>query len=152
MQSVDLAKVIGLAWDCGAVTTGPVTVPLVLALGIGIASAAGSGDNSMSGFGIVTLASLFPILGVLGLAFYVHFTYPIDMILAMAEGMQSSTPAWYEQTPFAEAVAGIRAIVPLVLFLAVVLFAVLKEKLPNAKIVLLGFSLIGMMVFNLGKC
>ncbi|MGQ7960397.1 DUF1538 domain-containing protein [Pseudomonas sp. SP16.1] len=32
-----LVKVIGLAWDAGAVTTGPVTVPLVLALGIGIA-------------------------------------------------------------------------------------------------------------------
>jgi len=28
----------GLAWDCGAVTTGPVTVPIVLALGIGIAA------------------------------------------------------------------------------------------------------------------
>ncbi|HNP60919.1 MAG TPA: DUF1538 family protein, partial [Nitrospirales bacterium] len=33
----DLTKVLGLAWDAGAVTTGPVTVPLVLALGIGIA-------------------------------------------------------------------------------------------------------------------
>ena len=29
-----LQPVLGLAWDCGAVTTGPVTVPLVLALGI----------------------------------------------------------------------------------------------------------------------
>ena len=28
-------RIIGLAWDCGGVTTGPVTVPLVLALGIG---------------------------------------------------------------------------------------------------------------------
>ena len=32
----NLAYILGLAWDCGAVTTGPVTVPLVLALGIGI--------------------------------------------------------------------------------------------------------------------
>ena len=31
----ELSKIVGLAWDCGAVTTGPVTVPLVLALGIG---------------------------------------------------------------------------------------------------------------------
>ena len=36
-----LSTVLGLAFDCGAVTTGPVTVPLVLALGIGIANAAG---------------------------------------------------------------------------------------------------------------
>ena len=37
----NLKSILGLAWDCGAVTTGPVTVPLVLSLGIGIASAAG---------------------------------------------------------------------------------------------------------------
>ena len=33
----DLRTILGLAWDCGAVTTGPVTVPLVLSLGIEIA-------------------------------------------------------------------------------------------------------------------
>jgi len=51
-----LSNVLGLAWDSGAVTTGPVTVPLVLSLGIGIAAAAGKGSSSLSGFGIVTLA------------------------------------------------------------------------------------------------
>ncbi len=64
----DIRNVIGLAWDCGAVTTGPVTVPLVLSLGIGIAAAAGKKESGLSGFGIVTLASLFPIIGVLLLA------------------------------------------------------------------------------------
>lgn len=57
--------IIGLAWDSGAVTTGPVTVPLVLALGIGVCRIVGKGDTSAAGFGIVTLASLFPILAVL---------------------------------------------------------------------------------------
>ncbi len=46
MQHPELVHLIGLAWDSGAVTTGPVTVPLVLALGIGIASAAGSGQTA----------------------------------------------------------------------------------------------------------
>ena len=32
----ELAPLIGLAWDCGAVTTGPVTVPILLSLGIGV--------------------------------------------------------------------------------------------------------------------
>jgi hypothetical protein len=70
-----LSPVIGLAWDCGAVTTGPVTVPLVLALGIGVCRIVGK-DNSRgsggadAGFGIVTLASLFPIIAVLVLAIY----------------------------------------------------------------------------------
>ena len=67
-----LNDVLGLAWDCGAVTTGPVTVPLVLALGIGVCRvvSSGSGSGGHSGFGIVTLASLFPILAVLLLALY----------------------------------------------------------------------------------
>lgn len=67
-----LADILGLAWDCGAVTTGPVTVPLVLALGIGVCRvvSSGSGGGGHSGFGIVTLASLFPILAVLLLSLY----------------------------------------------------------------------------------
>lgn len=60
-----LRPIIGLAWDSGAVTTGPVTVPLVLALGIGVCRIVGDGDTSNAGFGIVTLASLFPIIAVL---------------------------------------------------------------------------------------
>jgi hypothetical protein len=65
-----LEPIIGLAWDCGAVTTGPVTVPLVLALGIGVCRIVGSGDSGSAGFGVVTLASLFPILAVLLLGIY----------------------------------------------------------------------------------
>ncbi|WP_269538688.1 DUF1538 domain-containing protein [Cerasicoccus fimbriatus] len=65
-----LAPIIGLAWDCGAVTTGPVTVPLVLALGIGVCRIVGDEDSSNAGFGIVTLASLFPIIAVLMLGLY----------------------------------------------------------------------------------
>ena len=49
-------------------------MPLVLSLGIGIAAAAGKGDSGLSGFGIVTLASLFPVIGVLGLTLYVAST------------------------------------------------------------------------------
>jgi hypothetical protein len=60
-----LRHVLGLAWDCGAVTTGPVTVPLVLALGIGVCRIVSSGGSSNTGFGVVTLASLFPILAVM---------------------------------------------------------------------------------------
>jgi hypothetical protein len=74
-QIPELAAVLGLAWDCGAVTTGPVTVPLVLALGIGVCRvvSSGSGGGGHSGFGIVTLASLFPILAVLLLALF-HYS------------------------------------------------------------------------------
>lgn len=65
-----LKHVLGLAWDCGAVTTGPVTVPLVLALGIGVCRIVSTGGSSNTGFGVVTLASLFPILAVMCYSLY----------------------------------------------------------------------------------
>jgi hypothetical protein len=69
-----LSPVLGLAWDCGAVTTGPVTVPLVLALGIGVCRVVATGGSSNTGFGVVTLASLFPIMAVLILSFQLFST------------------------------------------------------------------------------
>ncbi|MBK1718176.1 DUF1538 domain-containing protein [Thiocystis violacea] len=150
----ELAKVMGLAWDAGAVTTGPVTVPLVLSLGIGIAAAAGRGDSGLSGFGIVTLASLFPIIGVLLLAFYVAGTVTPTEILAIAAmaGTDMGALAWYERSPGVELILGLRAILPLVLFLFIILKFVLKEELPRPREIWLGIALtlIGMCLFNLG--
>jgi hypothetical protein len=151
-QNDELSKMIGLAWDCGAVTTGPVTVPLVLALGIGISSAAGKGSSSLSGFGIVTLASLFPIIGVELLALYVYFVTTPEAIIAAAGVQGAEVLAWYDTTPYVEIVLGIRAIVPLVLFLVVVMTVVLREKIPNRGVIAYGvfLTVIGMVIFNLG--
>ena len=152
----DLRNIIGLAWDCGAVTTGPVTVPLVLSLGIGIAAAAGKGDSGLSGFGIVTLASLFPIIGVLLLSVYVSYAITPEEILEAAKHSAAAAkavePAWYQRSPGEEIVLGIRAILPLVLFLFLVLKMVLKEKLENQGEILYGITLtiIGMSIFNIG--
>ncbi len=152
----DLIVVLGMAWDAGAVTTGPVTVPLVLALGIGIAAAAGKSESGLSGFGIVTLASLFPIIGVLLLTLYVATTVtPAEIIAAAGQAAQAAQEvqlAWYEQSPGIEIVLGIRAILPLVVFLYVVLKLVLREKLanPGQMIYGIGLTIIGMCIFNIG--
>lgn len=150
-----LKEIIGLAWDCGAVTTGPVTVPLVLSLGIGVASAVGKGDSSLSGFGIVTLASLFPILGALCLGIYISLTNTPESIIAAAQasaGAATATVNWWEQTPWNEIVLAVRAIVPLVIFLVIVMKVVLREKIRNAGIISYGIILavVGMGVFNVG--
>jgi len=154
MTSPELSTTLGLAWDCGAVTTGPITVPLVLSLGVGIASAAGKGNSSLSGFGIVTLASLFPIIGVMLLAIYVSFTVSPEAIIATAQSGTAITAAipWYAKTPAAEIISGIRAIAPLVLFLLLVLKLLLREKITGAGIVTYGLvlSLLGMIIFNVG--
>ena len=55
---------LGIAFDSGGVTTGPVTVPILLALGIGICSI-GLSRSKLEGFGMVGLASVGPILAVL---------------------------------------------------------------------------------------
>ncbi|ABK42630.1 protein of unknown function DUF1538 [Magnetococcus marinus MC-1] len=152
----ELTKILGLAWDCGAVTTGPVTVPLVLSLGIGIAAAAGKGDSGLSGFGIVTLASIFPIIGVLILSLVVANTVTPEEIIAAAKIASAAAPVgpapWYESSPGVEVILGIRAILPLVLFLYLVLRYLLKEQVKNAGEITYGITLtiVGMCVFNLG--
>ena len=149
-----LSTVLGLAFDCGAVTTGPVTVPLVLALGIGIANAAGKGGDSLSGFGIVTLASLFPIIAVMSLALYVSSQFTPEQIVSAASASASSMRdvGWYEVTPGLEVVGGVRAIVPLVIFLLIVMVVVLRERVPSPNTIFFGIFLcvLGMIVFNLG--
>lgn len=60
-----LASLVALAWDSGAITTGPVTVPLVLALGLGTSRVLSKDDSALAGFGLVTMASLMPVLTVL---------------------------------------------------------------------------------------
>jgi len=154
----DLKTILGLAWDCGAVTTGPVTVPLVLSLGIGIAASAGKGDSSLSGFGVVTLASIFPIIAVLSLALFVSFQISPDQIIELAKENSLETTrtsdeiSYWSKTPFIEILAGIQSILPLVIFLMIVLFGVLKSKLPDNLITSYGLvlSIIGMCIFNVG--
>jgi hypothetical protein len=75
----NLSTITGLAWDCGAVTTGPVTVPLVLALGIGVCRVVRGEGTGSSGFGIVTLASLFPIITVFALGVALKNDVPSPM-------------------------------------------------------------------------
>jgi hypothetical protein len=72
----NMRAISGLAWDTGGVTTGPVTVPLVLALGIGISRMSSSSGESSGGFGVVTLASAFPIIVVLVVGFVLNTTMP----------------------------------------------------------------------------
>jgi hypothetical protein len=150
----ELSKVLGLAFDCGAVTTGPVTVPLVLSLGIGIAHAAGKGSDSLSGFGIVTLASLFPIIAVMVLALYVASQMTPEMIIASAVAATDvvQSPTWFDTTPGLEISGGIRAIVPLVVFLFLVMVLLLREKIAHPRIIGFGIFLcvLGMIMFNLG--
>ena len=52
---------VNVAWDSAGVTTGPITVPLVLAMGLGFGNATGA----VEGFGILSMASIGPIITVM---------------------------------------------------------------------------------------
>lgn len=60
--------IVPLAYDSGGVTTSTVTVPLVTALGLGLASTVPGRDEIVDGFGLIALASLFPIITVMAYA------------------------------------------------------------------------------------
>ncbi|MBQ5841893.1 MAG: DUF1538 domain-containing protein [Clostridia bacterium] len=54
-----------LSFDSGGVTTGPITVPFIMALGVGIAATIGGRNASENSFGLVAMCSVGPILAVL---------------------------------------------------------------------------------------
>ncbi|OGA73967.1 MAG: hypothetical protein A3G27_03155 [Betaproteobacteria bacterium RIFCSPLOWO2_12_FULL_66_14] len=144
-----LQPLLGLAWDSGAITTGPVTVPLVLALGIGVAAAADRGESPLSGFGLVTLASLFPVVSVLTLGLMLKGE------AANAGAVAAAVPQAIDplaQSPIAEVLGALRAIVPLVLFLWFVQRVGLRQRLHNRNVLAYGvvLAILGMAVFNLG--
>ncbi|MBR3611488.1 MAG: DUF1538 domain-containing protein [Oscillospiraceae bacterium] len=55
---------LAVSFDSGGVTTGPITVPFILALGIGIASVKKGADSETDSFGFVGLCSVGPIMAV----------------------------------------------------------------------------------------
>ncbi len=59
------APLIPLAFDSGGVTTGPITVPFIMALGVGIASTIGGKNSGENSFGLIALCSVGPMLAVL---------------------------------------------------------------------------------------
>ena len=59
-----------MAFDSGGVTTGPITVPFIMALGVGISSVLGDRRSKENSFGLVSLCSVGPVLAVLVLGIF----------------------------------------------------------------------------------
>jgi len=56
---------IPVSFDSGGVTTGPITVPFIMAMGVGLASVRSDKDSTSDSFGLVALCSIGPVLSVL---------------------------------------------------------------------------------------
>lgn len=92
---------LAVAFDSGGVTTGPITVPFIIALGVGLSSIRGDKNASSDSFGLVALSSIGPILAVMLLGFF----YPTKESLyeatsgVSAETMRDVAKAFVYQLP-----------------------------------------------------
>lgn len=152
-----LVDIIGLAWDTGAVTTGAVTVPLVLAVGIGVSRATGKDNNQTGGFGVIALASALPVAAVLLLG--VTLSPGVETFLAAAgtEIMTESVSDIAEQSSLLSVVSeeagmGAQAVLPLSIFLLAVLVLLLRTRPRHIDEFILGIvlSLVGMILITTG--
>ena len=68
-----------MSFDSGGVTTGPITVPFIMALGMGISSVLGDPRSKDNSFGLVALCSVGPVLAVLVLGIFARndLTYTV---------------------------------------------------------------------------
>ena len=68
------SEFVGVAFDAGGVTTGPMTVPFIMAIGIGLSSARSDKDGQRDSFGFIALCSIGPIMMVMLLGIFYHPT------------------------------------------------------------------------------
>lgn len=68
------SEFIAVAFDAGGVTTGPMTVPFIMALGVGLSASRSDKDGSNDSFGLIALCSVGPILMVMLLGIFYHPT------------------------------------------------------------------------------
>ena len=61
---------LAVAFDSGGVTTGPMTVPFIMALGVGVSAIRSDRHAADDSFGLVAMCSIGPILAVLVLGFF----------------------------------------------------------------------------------
>ena len=75
---------LAVAFDSGGVTTGPMTVPFIMAMGIGLSAMRGDKDASSDSFGLVALSSIGPILAVMVLGCFYAPKETADMTTEIA--------------------------------------------------------------------
>ena len=140
------AQFLPVAFDSGGVTTGPITVPFLMALGVGVAATLGGKNTGENSFGLVALCSVGPILAVMVLGIRasgeLSYTLP-DYGMASNLGIDF----WRSILSIVEDVA--RALGLVVIFFTVIQIAFLH--LPRRKIqqIAIGilYTFVGLVLF-----
>ena len=142
-----------VAFDSGGVTTGPITVPFIMAMGVGMASVRGDKNAADDSFGLVALSSVGPIITVLLLGCFFspnEAAYSAGEVASVATTRDVASVFGFSLPHYAEEVA--IAILPL---LAVFIgFQKITHRYPKRlrKRVLMGFvyTYIGLVLFLCG--
>lgn len=147
------SEFVAVAFDSGGVTTGPITVPFIMALGIGLSSIRGDRDAQDDSFGLVALCSIGPILAVLllgifyrgGDAGYASVAAPsLADTRALAVAFAHELPAYLREV--------CAALIPIILFCAVFQLVFRRFSKHQMRKIGIGFlyTLIGLTLFLTG--
>ena len=144
---------VGVAFDAGGATTGPITVPFIMAMGVGVASAgrrehAREGDDS---FGLVGLASIGPIAAVAVFGLTSGGSMAETAAAQTTEAVHSVSAVFLSILPHVmEEIA--LALLPL--FVIFIVFQIVLLKLPAGQVRRMLFGLvyayIGLVIFMIG--
>ena len=141
---------LSVAFDSGGVTTGPMTVPFILARGVGVASIRSDENAQMDSFGLVALCSIGPILAVL----FLSFIYKDAPSSAAASVIATHTSTIELGRNYLHALPDytlevVVALLPIVVFFLIFHFTSLKlRKVPFLRILLgLGVTCVGLILF-----
>ncbi len=144
---------LSVAFDSGGVTTGPITVPFILALGVGVSAIRGGKSSHDDSFGLVALCSIGPILAVMitGLFFDPSSTGYTTEVSAQVSGMREVLLRFAHGLPeYFQEVA--MALLPIILFFLV--FQLVALKLPKSQIIKMTVGVIytfgGLVLFLTG--
>ena len=147
------AGFLSVAFDSGGVTTGPMTVPFIMALGVGVASIRSDENAKADSFGLVALCSIGPVLAVMLLG----AIYPTDTqsdVELLVRGFSDSVAlgAAYVRSIPEYILEVAMALLPIfVFFLLFQVFALHLRKLPFTRIVAgVGYTFLGLVLFLTG--
>ncbi len=146
------AGFVGVAFDAGGATTGPITVPFIMALGIGVASAGRGKEGDDSSFGLVGLASIGPIsaVAVMGLLYPGGMDVVKDAAVIEDSSAEILTPFWDILPGVAHEIA--MALLPLLVIFIFFQIVLLRLPFQQVKRMLLGmvYAFIGLVIFMTG--
>jgi hypothetical protein len=144
---------LAVAFDSGGVTTGPITVPFIMALGIGLSAARNDKDSQDDSFGLVAICSIGPILAVLALGIVFN---PTDATYTPVELIEVETTRDVVQQYIIRLPEYLKdvltALLPICVFFAMFQMAYRHFSRPQLKTVAVGlaYTLTGLVLFLTG--